>query len=53
MCNTEMVSEMTQLPLKSTLKEGASDEKLWKKSIPSRGNNKCNDLEEKEGGWCG
>lgn len=44
---------MTQFALKSTLREGASDEQIWKKRIPSRGNNRCNDPEEKEGGGCG
>lgn len=44
---------MTQFALKPTLGEGASDEQIWKKRNSSRGNNKCNDPEEKEGGWCG
>lgn len=44
---------MTQFAPKPTLREGASDEWIWKKRSPSRGNNECNDPEEMEGGQCG
>lgn len=49
MYNVQRVSKMTQFKLRPEWREGASDEQIRKKRIPSRGNSKRNGPEEKVG----